>query len=144
MNETGLWRYVNRGMHGFWHATRIESSAGNGVPDISFGVSSPEGGLGLNGFIELKFIKDWPKREDTPLVLPLRPEQKLWIETRGSIAGNVWVLCRVENDFFLFNDKQALEASRGRIQRWWFGQNFLYCCRQLDFRALVKILREGY
>jgi hypothetical protein len=125
-------------MQGVWHATRIESSSGNGMPDVSYGVK------GINGFMELKYMPRWPKLATTRVKLPLRLEQEIWIRNRGGIAGNVWVLCRVEDDFFLFNDAQALCASQGQLVKWWFTTNFLYCHGRIDFTALYRILKEGY
>jgi len=144
MNESSLWRYVAGGMANKWHATRIESSAGNGVPDVSFGMISRYNGRRFNGFLELKYIPQWPKKDETNLKLPLRPEQKIWIQTRGGIAGDVWVLCRICDDFILFSDAQALCANQGQTQKWWMMTNYLYCCRRLDFKALAGILSEGY
>ncbi len=145
MKESDLWRYVGGGLAGRWHATRIESSSGNGVPDVTFAIPSNIPGIkGTQGFLELKYIPKWPVKASTLVKLPLRAEQKLWISNRGKVAGNVWVLCRIDNDFFLFNDIQALHASEGRDVRWWFTSNFLYCCKHLDFKALLNILYEGY
>ena len=49
MNESGVWKYIKKGMEGRWDATRIESSAGNGVPDVDYGLP------GIAGRLELKY-----------------------------------------------------------------------------------------
>ena len=76
--------------------TRIESSVGNGVPDTV--MHTKIGHI----FVEFKYIKEYPKRAATLLKLPLRPEQKIWIDSRGKISGDVWVFVRVADDFYLF------------------------------------------
>ena len=142
MTESDLWKYVKGGMMGRWHASRIESSAGNGIPDVDFGMA------GINGKIELKYIPEWPKRPTTLVKLPLRPDQKIWIKNRGVIAGNVWALIRIKDDFFLLDWKQAVRlyeqpASRftwtnpdpSTVWKRWHGR--------IDFHELATILRAG-
>ena len=118
MKESGVWSYLRNGMAGRWHATRIESSAGNGVPDVNFALPT-----GTSGWIELKYIPEWPKRSDTLIKLPLRPEQFHWIRTRGKMAGNVWVFTRIENVYFLLEWKEAVSAADGWDRATWMGKS---------------------
>ena len=57
MTESSLWKYIRNGLIGKCHITRIESSAGNGVPDVTLGLP------GKTIWIELKYTKEWPKRD---------------------------------------------------------------------------------
>lgn len=140
MNESGVWHTLSNGMKGLWHATRLESSAGNGVPDVSFGVP------GVNGFIELKHIKTWPVLSSTAVKLPLKPEQKLWISIRGQITRNVWVLCRIEDSFALLTSFQAIRACEGLYYYQWKSREFTryFVVDRIDFKELYKILKAGY
>lgn len=139
MNEASVWQYIKAGMAGRWLATRLESSSGNGVPDVVFSMPN------INGFLELKYIKEWPKRPDTKVKLPLRPEQKLWISTRGKMGGNVWVLCRIEDDFFLLNDTLAIAACEGWDKFEWARNCNLAWPRRVNyFDELYYCLKEGY
>ena len=138
MKESSFWQYIRKGMLGRWHATRLESSAGNGVPDVSFGM------INLNGFIELKHINEWPKRGTTKVKLPLRNEQKLWIKTRGQMAGNVWVLVRIEDYFFLLTAHQAISACEGLTRDHWLVWAWKKWHKRIDFDELEKELLGGY
>jgi len=138
MNEAGVWNYVKGGLAGKWLATRIESNAGNGVPDVVFCVPN------INGFMELKFIKEWPKRPETKVKLPLRPEQKLWVETRGKRGGNVWVFCRIENSMFLLDNTCSMSACDGWTKEEWFKHSNMNWQGRVNFDELYYTLKEGY
>jgi len=141
VNESDLWKYIKTGMIGKWHASRIESSAGNGIPDISFGLP------GKNGWIELKYIREWPKRQDTKVKLPLRPEQKHWISARGGLSGDVWVLVRIQDDFFLVSWRDCKSAAeQGWTQAEWSGICTMFGMHwhgRINFNELLEILYES-
>lgn len=135
MRESDLWKYLRNGLIGKCHLTRIESSAGNGVPDVSIGLP------GKNAWLELKYVKEWPRREPTKLRLPLRPEQKHWIKCRGELSGDVWVLCRVDNYFFLLDHSNALEATEGWTRADWFSKSSISWVSGVNFGELIRALK---
>ena len=135
MNESGVWKYIKKGMEGRWDATRIESSAGNGVPDVDYGLP------GIAGRLELKYEPNWPKREGTLVKLPLRPEQKIYITNRGKLHGNVWVLFRVVDDFFIVSWNQVDLACEGWTRAQWIACAYWYWERRVDFTQLYRILK---
>lgn len=137
MRESDLWKYVRDGLRGKCHLTRIESSAGNGVPDVSIGVP------GGNIWVELKYIPEWPKRPTTKVKLPLRPEQKHWIKTRGELSGGVWVICRVQNDIFLFDHMACKLLCEGALQEDWFFVCEAHWLNRIDFAELYEIFARG-
>jgi len=140
MNEAGLWKYLRNGLLGKCHMTRIESSAGNGVPDVSLGLP------GKSIWIELKYIPSWPKRATTKVKLPLRAEQKHWIDARGRMSGDVWVLVRIENDFFLLYWTVCQEATNtGWTEHEWkqVTDYSTYWTGRIDFTELLEILNES-
>jgi len=138
MNESGVWQYLRKGMMGSgWHVTRIESSAGNGVPDVSYGIP------GISGWIELKYIVNWPVRATTKVKLPLRPEQKYWIKARGELAGNVWVFIRIEDDFFLLSWEEALDAYDGWDKETWLCLQAGVWSKRVNFEELCGLLKGG-
>ena len=138
MNESGVWQTLKNGMVGKWHVSRIESSAGNGIPDLTFGISAKQ------GWVELKYIPEWPVREGTKLKLPLRPEQKHWIKARGSLSGDVWVFVRVMDTFFLLSWFKALDAAEeGWTGREWLTKSNLWWEKRVDFGELLDALKGG-
>ena len=138
MNEAGVWQTLRKGMMGTgWHVTRIESSAGNGVPDVSFGIPSK------NGWVELKYIAEWPKRITTLIKLPLRPEQKHWIKARGELSGDVWVFIRIENTFYLLTWQQATDACNGWTKEEWLRYPDGVWEKRVDFQELCVCLKGG-
>jgi hypothetical protein len=141
MNENSMWQTLRKGMAGLWIPTRLETSTGNGVPDIAFAIADSKNRpieAGKFGFMELKYIPKWPKREGTLVKLPLRPEQKLWLKSRGDLAGNCWVLVRIEDHFFLLDHTEAIEAADGWEQKRYFD-NFNWYMK-IDYKALADAL----
>ena len=138
MTESSLWKYIRNGLVGKCHITRIESSAGNGVP---------YGTLGLPGktiWIELKYTKEWPKRDTTKVKLPLRPEQKHWIKQRGMISGNVWVMWRIHDEFYLIPWSKCTELTEVGAERDDLVLScYLYSKNRIDFEELESVLNHG-
>ena len=134
MKESDLWGYIRKGMKPYWQATRIENTTGNGVPDVTYTIVK-------HGWIELKYIPKWPVRGPTIVKLPLRPEQKLWIESRGKLARYVWVICRIEDDFFLLNHNQAVESYEGWRREEWIERSQIHWHKKIDFLQLASEIR---
>lgn len=135
MKESTLWQYLRNGLKNYpVHLTRIESSAGNGVPDVSVGIT------GKNLWVELKYIREWPKRPATKVKLPLRPEQKLWIKQRGSLSGDVWVFVRIGDDFFLLNWGDAIKACDGWTRDEWWDSITDRWYNRVDFDEFITVL----
>ena len=97
MNERGVWLLLKTGMGKRWDASRHEDKIGIGVPDVSFGCED------INGWIELKYIMEWPVRPTTSVNIPLSPLQKHWLTLRGLHGGNCWLFVRIRDDFLLFS-----------------------------------------
>lgn len=137
MKEASLWNYIKKGLAGRGLLNRIESSVGNGIPDVLFCI--PQKFL----WIELKYVKEWPKRNTTKVKLPLRPEQVIWINSRGNLSGLVFVLIKIENDFFLIkhNEINELYANGSTKDEWinLFKNRQRYWSRRIDFSQLMEM-----
>lgn len=102
MNESELWKTLNRKMKQDWEAERIET-IGPGVPDVYYTTTQ-----GTMGWIELKHIHDWPARSTTIVRLKhFTPEQRNWIRKHGKLGANVFLLLQVSRDYLLFNYTEA-------------------------------------
>jgi len=79
-------------------ARPIENVVGAGTPDVNF----------IEGMVELKFLREWPKQAATPVKFHrLSPSQKVWIKRRWLRGGNVWLLARIASDYLLFRGKDV-------------------------------------
>lgn len=77
------------------HPQRIESFCTPGFPDVEM----------VGCTLELKYEKNWPKRESTKLnvdSLTKNPNQRGWWRKREKQGGRCFVLLRVADDWLLF------------------------------------------
>lgn len=82
------------------HAVPVENAARFGTPDINY----------IEGWLELKYVPNWPRRWDTPVRVPsFKPMQRVWIARRSELGGRVHVLLRVENEWLLLPPLWAVE-----------------------------------
>jgi hypothetical protein len=100
--ESTLWQYVKRGLERELrdriHLQRHEDIAARGIPDVSYALHLAH--RHIQGWIELKVIKAWPKRKDTIVKIPkFTKVQRAWLRRRGALVGNCYFLLRVEEDF---------------------------------------------
>ena len=108
--ETSLWRYMVKGMSNRWDASRHEDMLAPGVPDVSYGIG------GLQGWIELKVLPEWPKKFNTPVRFPkLTPWQKHWLIKRGHFGGGTWLFVRIEKSYLLFHWRTLTTVGRSAV-----------------------------
>lgn len=115
MNESAFWRSILekflKALKGFKKDfKRIENNVSSGTPDVNYCIEGKE------GWIELKHAKEWPKRGGPLKLRHFSPEQRLWIKTRQKAGGNVYVLLKVERDYFLFWDIDGIGQTLNREQ----------------------------
>ena len=100
-SESALWQTTKRGLSPFGRLVRIESPLTEpGIPDVIYCL------LGHSGWIELKQIDSWPKRDTTALKIPhLRLEQVLFLENwcRRHASGKAWGLFQIARDYLLLS-----------------------------------------
>ena len=131
MSEADQRRSVIRGLKSL-HAVSIESpSTGAGIPDVNF----------ADGWIELKWLRAWPKRENT--VVRLRhftKNQRDWLRDRYEADGNVWLLLQCRMEWLMFTGLDAATYV-GRVSR-----EGLYQCATvrwtngMKYAGLIKCL----
>lgn len=101
------------------HATRIENALSQaGIPDLNIST----------GWIEAKALKNYPKRESTPVRLhhPYTDDQKLWAQKRTAAGGKVWLVVKVANDWYVFLPPNSYEVGtltkdemKEKALAWW-------------------------
>lgn len=120
--EQRFWYWLRDRMGNFWDASRHEDLVSKGYPDVSFGA------LGVNGWIELKALEEWPIRPQTVVKIDhYTPEQRLWLLKRGSNGSkHVYLFLEVGDDLLLFNYIQAQKVGQLTKQELFNNCDFVY------------------
>lgn len=106
------------------HAFAVENPAWPGTPDVNY----------REGWLELKELPEWPVREDTVVPLPhFTPQQRIFLTRRSHAGGQVYMLLKVRQDWYLIEGAVAATivgktATRKDIEnnsvRTWRGRAF--------------------
>ena len=73
-------------------AMAVENAVQPGTPDVEY----------IGGWIELKSLAAWPKREDTLVRVPhFNTLQRLWLSRRCGKGGKAWLLLRVGREWVM-------------------------------------------
>ena len=97
------------------------------------------------GWIELKYLKAWPKRADTLVRFPIyTPQQRSWQRRRRRRGGNVWMLVKVGRNEWLLYDAEAAANLLGRLNRTQMEQTAILHLRDhFDKDRLVFAMLQG-
>ena len=102
----GLWQTMRVAMgrgHHWRQATRHEEALQAGIADVSY-VSAN----GHHGWIELKHLKEWPRRESTIVRLDhYTNDQKNFLKAKGRAGSYTWLFLQVGRDYLLFDWRAA-------------------------------------
>lgn len=80
------------------HAVPVENPALPGTPDVNY----------IGGWIELKQIEEWPKRDDTVVMIEhYTPQQRVWAIRRRRAGGTCWLLLQCRREWLLFDGAVA-------------------------------------
>jgi|TARA_Y100000310_G_scaffold160698_2_gene160487 hypothetical protein len=83
------------------HAVAVENPAGPGTPDVNF----------VEGWMELKWEREWPARESTALaVRHYTPQQRDFAVDRSMRGGLVLLMLQVRREWLLFDGLTACEV----------------------------------
>lgn len=93
MSEKVMRGHVIRALESL-DAKPVENPAWTGFPDVNY----------IEGLIELKHVKTWPKKPETPVQIPhFSREQRIFIDRRWRKGGNVYLLLQVGKTYLLYN-----------------------------------------
>jgi len=100
-------------------AVSVENRCGPGTPDVNY----------IGGWMELKWLREWPKRPETPVKLDhdLEPQQRAWLRRRRNRGGVAIVMLQCRREWLLFDgivasDVIGLATRQGLIDaaiRYW-------------------------
>lgn len=93
MSEGNMWARLRERMEPYWReATRHEDKLHRGIADVSY-VSQG----GHHGWIELKYLREYPKRAGTPVRIDhFTSDQRYWLKRKGAAGGYTWLLLQVQ------------------------------------------------
>ena len=79
----------------------VENSVYPGTPDVNY----------IEGWIELKWLRAWPRNADeSPVLLPhYTQQQRNWGKRRSRVGGNIWLLLQVKREWLLFKGDVAAQ-----------------------------------
>jgi penicillin-binding protein-related factor A (putative recombinase) len=109
---------------------------GLGISDVLYSLE------GSRGLIELKYIKEWPKRKTTTVKIKhFTKEQKLFLYKHGRESGLCFLFLRVgKKDFLLFDHLQA--QNLGKLTKdQMIKKSLAYWKKSIDFTELRFLLR---
>jgi len=79
-------------------AIPVDNPRKPGTPDINY----------IEGWIELKWLPDWPKRAATTVKFPkFRPEQRVWLVKRSKRGGVCFVFVQIKFMYLLYEGELA-------------------------------------
>ena len=112
---------------------KIESSTAPGIPDLFYSNRN------VCGWIEFKYIIDWPKKSNSIVPIKITNHQKLWIKKWDSPGCHVFLMLKIAQDSMIFNSHKILcinsyarrELVECALQNWH---------KRTDYQELFKIL----
>jgi len=96
--------------------TNHEDRFQNGIPDSSYGLDM------VNGWVEHKYLQNFPAKESTLIKAGLKKGQKIWIKQRQKAAGHCFILIGISNQIFLFSGDMAQEIYDGLTKEHFYSK----------------------
>lgn len=122
MSESGQRSRIIRALKPL-HAIPVENRVGIGTPDVNY----------ADGWIELKWLRRWPKNPDTVVALDhFTIQQRRWLNRRFNLSYNAWLILQVQREWMLFTGRDAADYV-GNMSR-----SGLYRCARVRWTAGLK------
>lgn len=132
MSESSMRQKVCKALKSL-DAVAVENPIRSGTPDVNF----------IGGWLELKWLRSWPKEEITIVSLPHYTQiQRRWAQRRFERGGYCGLLLQVGREWMLF--KPPYSTTRvGRVNRDHLMRHCdLYHPKGLDYKDLRQHLRS--
>lgn len=128
-----VWNVIKSNLTGFWH--RVENTVWPGTPDTDYVID------GQAGKVELKYMKAWPKREDTKTDLGIEPAQRVFMREYTKNGGRGYILARVGNDWLLIHGGRDLTPA---TKKQWVARAVYYDSISPNYDIMVECLMCNY
>lgn len=112
---------------------RIEDVNG-GVPDLNYCIPGEN-----SGWIECKFLEQWPVRSDTPVKLRFKPGQIAFLVSRGQM-GKAFLWARIGIEEFFFRGIPIMDIGVGVPKEKFISYSFFRCTRKDKLSGLLDHL----
>lgn len=114
------------------HGIAVENPALPGTPDVNY----------VDGWIECKWLRSWPVRENTVVALDhYTPQQKLFIRKRHMKGGRVFLLLQCRREWLLFKypfTKQVGKLTKAEL----ITGAYRYWKNGLDEKEFINVCNE--
>jgi hypothetical protein len=126
MAESDMRRKVVRDMREL-HAVAVENPVYPGTPDVNY----------INGWVELKWLRNWPKVKTSPVVFKhYTQKQKIWMTKRHRAGGKVGLLVQCKREWLYFAYPALLEV--GTLTQ----EELRGCCTHYTMRMTKEVLQQ--
>lgn len=116
------------------NAIAVENPCLPGTPDVNY----------IEGWIELKWIRAWPKRADTPVKIShYTKQQRVWAFRRRRAGGQCWLLLQVRMEWILLDGAVAALWLNKCTKRELIEKAALYSNSGLPAQTLMGLLTRG-
>lgn len=94
--------------------TRIENAIDVGTADVNY----------IEGWCELKFVREWPRRGGPLKIRHFTPQQRVWLLRRSHCGGRAFLVLKVATEWYVLPAGEATEIlyhgemTRERAQQW--------------------------
>ena len=114
-------------------AVSVENRCGPGTPDVNY----------IGGWMELKWLREWPKRPETPVKLDhdLEPQQRAWLRRRRNRGGAAWVMLQCRREWLLWHGEIAAEIIGTATREELIARCHRYWPNGLNGDELIGVLR---
>ena len=128
---------MKKNMSEHWEAERVENPIGPGTPDVYFTLNN-----GDMGWIELKYLEAFPKRESTTIKIEhYTPQQISFIRRHGKKGGNVYLFLQVGREYFLLPWKLAVRLGQHELTADDLREESFYWNKGMYWWELPDLLR---
>ena len=126
MDESGFWRYLQRGMGSRWKAERVENRLAAGFPDVFFTIGN------THGLVELKYL---PKKRKTITISHFTDEQRAF-----SFRHKTPILVQMMDEYLLFGSEHSLRLGVGEALDEFVQKACAHWTGKIDFDHLARCL----
>lgn len=114
------------------HGIAVENPVLPGTSDVNY----------IDGWIELKWLRSWPKRPGTPVAIEhYTPQQKLFIRKRHSLGGRAFLLLQCRREWLMFKHPVTMDVGKLTKQEL-IDSSFAYWKNGLNNLEFIKCLKN--